>query len=1637
LVVLAVLLVLIALAPLALSTPTGNRMIFNVVNDRLAGDVQVDKLTLSWLGPIRVVNLRVHDTDGREALSVADVTCQFGLWGALTHPQRFETVTVNKPTVTLYLDEDGKPSLADALRPPEEEPAPPADEKPKAPPDEPAPPEPLELPPIAPHGDLVISEAIISIVQPDGRTYTVKRLDANVTLQAFQHLIGTGSVELTDGGKASLEFDLSDLVDGTTLDLNKAHGHVTASTTEPIALGPLLRLANVAQTIDGNLTFNGTATLKGGQAVAEFRLETSQLRETSPDAPARPPLDFAVVGSAMVGTQQGDGEVTLASDAANGTVAFDYDLSSGSFPAALDDLLDLLPGGQPIDWPHVALTINGKADLVKIAQAAPSLLKLLPDVTLQSGQFIADNIALRGGSAPSFTGRAAIQNVSATHDGRQVRIRPIEFVADAGLTEKAGLNVRRMDIETSFGQLKATATHASARVTLDADLSSLQGELGQIVDFGGYEVDGVIQELALLLRRAEDDTVGIQAKAYGNRLKLTTPRGVIDLGEAGVVLQQALLRIDQKRLAECSAKRLHVTSSLGTLEASGKYRAADGHITANADVQDVRLAKVTQAITALIDVDLPTVNGTAAGQLNASRTGDGPADVTAKLQVESLVLQDKGDGVRWPTATASFEAQVAFDKDNQPTAIDLRSGEFELPETAIGLASGQYDLTTGALEANAKLAVVDAGRVRAMLREFMPDDKAVAVDGSLKLTASVTREDADAPLVSSGEAVVSALRVDNKPLTREPSRFAWTDVSVNPAEAALAAGVLTVESELLTAKAGALAFDADSHRFEGTGRLTADLGGCLTAARAFLPGLSLPDVAGELTAQASAEPHGKGRIISDGQAELRGLRIDDRIVLADPSSAKWRKLVIDPKALVFSFSSLALASEIFSLDAKSIAADPNELEFSGDCDMTADLAGCVAAARALQITPDNWPKDKPWPLLPDVTLPDIAGTLTAKASFAPGKSGKTIASGAARVDGLAVDGKRLFDKPGEAAWEGLALDAKAKAFALKRLSVSSEVLTASADRLSVATAEELRLAGTGSLKADLAGCVAIARSFLPEKGLPNLAGTLTAGASAAPGKGGKIISDGKARLEGLRVDDAPLLDGPANVQWQTVTIDPKEKTFSVANASVASSVLTFSAEEVDVNPADLQITGEGSLDADLAGCLAIVRAFQEDVDLPDITGRLTWAGKARTKGDLVDITGQGRATDLLLRRKEEGGEEEGGKELSLPLTTLDHDLTLDRKADRLSLRTFALDSKLLSAELTGTVAELRTRQVFDLRGKYDCAWDQVNLLIEQFAPDAGEMVTVTGRTSGPFVATGPANEPDLKPVFRKLEATGSVGWQTAEVLGISFEAATVRPAFKDGRLTIPNTSVAAKEGKALIAGVVDFEPESPTYRLAGKNLLLDRLKVDKKVLQQFLSRFNPVFSDVASAEGFVSLETVDLELPLSDEINRGGSGTGHLDLTEMTVRPGGLLLALLRLGGGVDPKQDTRMTVGRVAFEIKEGRIHYDNFTLTFPTMANFDPTFYGSVGFNGDMDLVCSVPVRAELLEKLKVTGPVLDYARLLEGTRVGIPVAGTREKPKLDFSQVNIQPLVQKALEKLLKEQVEEQLGDEIRDRLKDLFK
>ena len=246
------------------------------------------------------------------------------------------------------------------------------------------------------------------------------------------------------------------------------------------------------------------------------------------------------------------------------------------------------------------------------------------------------------------------------------------------------------------------------------------------------------------------------------------------------------------------------------------------------------------------------------------------------------------------------------------------------------------------------------------------------------------------------------------------------------------------------------------------------------------------------------------------------------------------------------------------------------------------------------------------------------------------------------------------------------------------------------------------------------------------------------------------------------------------------------------------------------------------------------------------------------------------------------------------------------------------------------------------------------------------------------------------------------------------DKAQFAPRLADGKVNTPVTEIPSDGGMIRMGGTVDFTGEQPMFLLPGKVQVLDRVPVSADVTKKLLSRINPIFSNLAVAGGRLSLETEDIELPLGDEIKTGGSGKGYLDLSEMAVTPEGALRTLLEMGG-VPMGKTVPLTTPGVEFHIRDGRIYYDNFTLLFP--GDFDLIFRGSVGFDDTVDVKASMPVKSGLFERFGIGGPIAQYAALLEGVRIEVPLMGSRLIPKLDLSQIDIAKLVDQALKAMLK--------------------
>jgi hypothetical protein len=240
--------------------------------------------------------------------------------------------------------------------------------------------------------------------------------------------------------------------------------------------------------------------------------------------------------------------------------------------------------------------------------------------------------------------------------------------------------------------------------------------------------------------------------------------------------------------------------------------------------------------------------------------------------------------------------------------------------------------------------------------------------------------------------------------------------------------------------------------------------------------------------------------------------------------------------------------------------------------------------------------------------------------------------------------------------------------------------------------------------------------------------------------------------------------------------------------------------------------------------------------------------------------------------------------------------------------------------------------------------------------------------------------------------------------------AKLSPALRDGQLLIPDARIPAEGGGEVNLGaLVDFRGPDPTLRIERRLVVLDKVPITPLLSNLVLSRVNPIFLFMSRVEGTATMNVQNLNLPFGDSIETAGRGHGQLDLRTLQVQPMGILTDLLSLGG-IIPQGLYSVRSDVVEFEVRDGRIHYDNFTLIFPPAV--DLKFYGSVGFDDTLDLVVSIPLTPDVLTNLGLGHVMPGTPELLEGLRVDIPMSGTRENPKLDLARVDKTKILERLL-------------------------
>jgi hypothetical protein len=529
-----------------------------------------------------------------------------------------------------------------------------------------------------------------------------------------------------------------------------------------------------------------------------------------------------------------------------------------------------------------------------------------------------------------------------------------------------------------------------------------------------------------------------------------------------------------------------------------------------------------------------------------------------------------------------------------------------------------------------------------------------------------------------------------------------------------------------------------------------------------------------------------------------------------------------------------------------------------------------------------------------------------------------------------------------------------------------------------------------------------------------LAGGLSGTASIArPDSQSAFTSEGQMTVRGLAHQGTVIEPGDTVVQWTGLRYKPSPGALAVQQATVnsASTRAIVQSLVVERTP-DLDLAGTVEVASNLATVAALAQALGA-MELPEMSGAFNWnhAFAAANGRNRMPITGKMVVENFRLG--------EGETAFTEPRILLDYSAQLDRGADSLVLNSLNLTSDILSSQASGSINELSGAMVTDISGQYRANWDRLTSVIRQFSPEIGQDIAMTGYSEGPLRIQGPANSAALDPPFRGLQARTSVNWRSGTLFGVDLGPAELAPLLAQAVVTVPVTEVAASGGVLRLGGMVDLAGPWPLYVRPERLVVLERVRVTPQTARAILSRINPLFYDMATIDGTASLSFSEMSLPLSDEIQQHGSGRGVLDLSQLTIEPRGPamtgLLGLLELTG------PQTLLPHSVLFTINDGRVSFREFQIDIGRESVF---FDGSVGFDDTVDMGVSLPVGASLLRTLGARGPVDDWATVLEGVRVRVPIVGTRSDPRLDTASVDIGPLVNRATELLIRRQLQERL-------------
>lgn len=491
-VVVVLLVILVALAPMIISTAAVRRVVIGKVNDSLNGKISLADWSIGWNSGVEIKGLEVKDAQGNVVLSAPRVYTGLSLIDAAKGNYDLGTTVLENPTFHLVIDEEGKLNVSQLAKPSPQSASKPAGEK----------------------GGLPNIKGTIKIENPTG-TVVAAGIPEVLKLNGGSIIIQIPSLNGRISDEIKLICAVGDRPEGTialTGTVNvlengefnpqtfKADQKLTIENLDTAAVTPFLKLAGVDLKLtgmtDGQLAVkaDGLANLSvdGEVKIADLSAAGGVLHgDTFATRAMLIPIQVSRQADqlkANVGVEMDAGKIAVVADAPESALRQVGPLMAEAISATLK--------GRPADGQR-SVIMSGKGtveltadlDVAAIANQLPNTIRLTDGTKLTSGRLTHQSTIRIADGEARLASKTKLTDTVGVVRGHNGRLQPVTL--DAAMIAGGGRQPQLHDINfklaSGFANLDAGGPTLQQ---LDAagkiDLVGFQKEVGQFVQLDAY-----------------------------------------------------------------------------------------------------------------------------------------------------------------------------------------------------------------------------------------------------------------------------------------------------------------------------------------------------------------------------------------------------------------------------------------------------------------------------------------------------------------------------------------------------------------------------------------------------------------------------------------------------------------------------------------------------------------------------------------------------------------------------------------------------------------------------------------------------------------------------------------------------------------------------------------------------------------------------------------------------------------------------------------------------------------------------------------------------------------------------------------------------------------------------------------------